>query len=217
MSPLTLEFKVRQPLKESDKTPLIMLLHGYGADMNDLYSLASELPDEALVISPQAPHRLPWGGYCWWNLQQSSSGLDSDMDQAIRSIELIQKFLDEVEQQFDYDRSNVLILGFSQGGMVSYSLAFHRSDSFKGILALSSYLMPALLPEGEPNGSMLPSFFISHGTEDPILPIAGARTSRDYLLKLGANVEYHEYHMAHGINPDNLRDARTWIDQLLST
>ncbi len=212
MAPLELEYNIRQPLTESNAAPLIVLLHGYGADMNDLFSLASELPDEALIIAPQAPHRLPWGGYAWWNFQQSDTGVKSDFDQANRSIETLQLFLDQIEEKYSYNRNKVILLGFSQGGMISYATAFRRPEFFCGVLALSSYLMPEIMPEEEPNGSTLPPFFISHGTEDPVLSVEGAQKSRDYLLSLDAKVEYHEYPMVHGINPDNLLDARKWID-----
>ncbi len=212
MAPLELEYNIRQPRTESNNAPLILLLHGYGADMNDLFSLASELPDEALIIAPQAPHRLPWGGYAWWNLQQAETGVKSDLDQAKRSIKTLELFLDQVQEKYKYNRKKVILLGFSQGGMISYATAFRRPRFFSGVMALSSYLMPELMPEEEPSGSMLPPFFISHGTEDPVLPLSGAHKSRDYLQSKGAEVEYHEYPMPHGINPDNLRDARKWID-----
>lgn len=213
MSDLSLQYRVREPLVKTENPPLVLMLHGYGADMNDLFSFASQLPDTALVISAQAPHRLPWGGYAWWPLEMGSDGqIKRDAEQARKAVAQGRAFVSEVANLFEYDTDRFFILGFSQGGMMSYGLALSEPDRYAGVMALSSYLMDGLYDSVPTARSPLPTFFVSHGTEDQVLPVSGAQESRAKLESWGAEVEYHEYPMPHGINPDNLNDLLKWLN-----
>ncbi len=214
MKNLLLDHCVREPLKRSGHPPLILMLHGYGADMNDLFHFASRMPDCALVISAQAPHRLSWGGYAWWPFETDPDGLiRRDPDQALKAVEKGQAFIRELEAHFEYDHKKFFLLGFSQGGMMSYGLALSDPDRYAGVMALSSYLIPEFIPSPPTAGYQLPPFFVSHGTQDPVLPIEGAREDRERLKSMGAEIAYHEYAMPHGISPDNFNDLLDWLGQ----
>ena len=63
-----LDYRVRRPLKESDTSPVLFLLHGYGSHEEDLFSFANYLPEEYLIISLRAPLSLSFGGYAWYSI-----------------------------------------------------------------------------------------------------------------------------------------------------
>lgn len=216
MKTLSLEYRLREPLIKSENPPLILLLHGYGADMNDLFSFSPELPDTAMVISAQAPNRLPWGGYAWWPLEMGPDGqLKRDIDQAKKAVDKTKVFVSELAEHFNFDLDRFFLLGFSQGGMMTYGLALSEPDRYAGVMALSSYLMDGIAGDVPTARRELPPFFVSHGTQDQVLPVDGARESRKKLEEMGAEVEYHEYPMPHGINPDNLKDLLSWLNKKL--
>jgi len=92
---LSLEYQVREPKIIVDKNPLLLLLHGYGSNDSDLFSFASELPDEYYVISARAPYDLQYGSYAWYAINfDADENKFSDIDQARNSRDLIVRFID---------------------------------------------------------------------------------------------------------------------------
>ena len=128
---LTLEYKVREPKILLDKNPLLLLLHGYGSNEDDLFSFASELPDEYYVISARAPYDLQYGSYAWYAINfDADQNKFSDQSQAVLSRDLVVKFLEELKLKFPIDSSNITLIGFSQGSILSYSIALSYPNEF---------------------------------------------------------------------------------------
>src|ERR1051325_8494878 len=98
------------------------MLHGYGADEYDLVSIASHLDPSLLTISIQAPIVLDWGGYAWYGLTQTPTGLRGDDESKKASEEKLIASLPEIIKKENGDPQNVFLLGFSQGTAMSYSL-----------------------------------------------------------------------------------------------
>ena len=93
---LSLEYQIREPKIIVDKNPLLLLLHGYGSNDSDLFSFASELPEEYYVISARAPYDLQYGSYAWYAINfDADQNKFSDHDQAILSRDLVVKFIEE--------------------------------------------------------------------------------------------------------------------------
>ena len=98
---LSLEYIVRNPKSPTKPPPLLILLHGYGSNEQDLFSFASELPDELLIISARAPMTLGPGSYSWYTINfDTNNGKFSDTDEAIVSRDIIAKFIDEVKETY---------------------------------------------------------------------------------------------------------------------
>jgi len=167
---LSLQYLIREPKIKTDKNPLLLLLHGYGSNAEDLFSFASELPQKYYVISAQAPHTLQPYGYAWYaiNFDAINNKLTDDQ-QAIQSRELLVKFLDELIENFPIDKNNITLLGFSQGCILSYAIALSYPEKIKKIIALSGYLNEDLLKKNyKRNDFSKLSFFIAHGISDQI-------------------------------------------------
>ena len=115
---LSLDYLIREPKIKSDKNPLLLLLHGYGSNEADLFSFASELPEEYYVISARAPYDLQYGSYAWFAINfDADQNRFSDNEQAKSSRDLIAKFIDELIANYPIDEKDVTLLGFSQGAL----------------------------------------------------------------------------------------------------
>ena len=129
---------VREPKIKLDKNPLLVLLHGYGSNEEDLFSFASELPEEYYVISARAPYPLPPYGNAWYAIHfDADENKFSDNDQAKESRDLIATFIDELVANYPIDKNNVTLIGFSQGAILSYSVALSFPEKVQRVVALS--------------------------------------------------------------------------------
>jgi phospholipase/carboxylesterase len=105
---LLLQYLIREPKIKLDKNPLILLLHGYGSNEEDLFSFATELPDEYYIISARAPYDLQYGSYAWYAINfDADENKFSDNEQARSSRDLIAKFIDELTRNYPIDSASV--------------------------------------------------------------------------------------------------------------
>jgi phospholipase/carboxylesterase len=106
------------------------------------------------------------------------------------------------------------VLGFSQGGVMAFDLALESPETFKALIALSSWLPEEMVEgiEASPALAALPTLLI-HGEVDPMIPVARAHESRERLEALGVHVAHGEYQMGHEIGQQALRDLHGWMEQ----
>ena len=210
---LSLEYQVREPKILLDKNPLLLLLHGYGSNDSDLFSFASELPDEYFVISARAPYDLQYGSYAWYAINfDADQNKFSDHDQAILSRDLVVKFIKELKLKFPIDDSKITLIGFSQGSILSYSIALSYPNIVQRVGALSGYLNLDINSENYQNNDFSNlKVFASHGTVDQVIPVEWARKTDPILKNLGINCTYKEYPIGHGVSPQNFFDLKDWL------
>ena len=121
---MSLHYIIKEPKNITPETPLLVLLHGYGSNEEDLFSFVPDLPEEWLVASFRAPLSTPYGGFCWYEIDFSNSGkFISDLSQAQNSIKLILNEITAIRQKYDLADGRTHLCGFSQGGILSYALA----------------------------------------------------------------------------------------------
>jgi len=212
---LSLEYQVREPKILLDKNPLLLLLHGYGSNDSDLFSFASELPDEYFVISARAPYDLQYGSYAWYAINfDADQNKFSDHDQAILSRDLVVKFIEELKVKFPIDSSNITLIGFSQGSILSYSIALSYPNIVQRVVALSGYLNLDINSNNYQNNDFSKlKIFASHGTVDQVIPVEWARKTDPILKSLGINSTYKEYPIGHGVSPQNFFDLKDWLQE----
>ncbi|MCL7753225.1 alpha/beta hydrolase-fold protein [Polaribacter sp. Z022] len=210
-----LHYLVRQPVKEVKNPPLLVLLHGYGSNEQDLFSFASELPDELLIISAQAPYSMGFGSYAWYAINfDEINGKFSDLEQAKESIDKIVVFIDEIKTKYNTNPEKTFLLGFSQGAILSYSLSFFYPNKVQNVIALSGYINSDLLPTSF-SKEIKTDYYCSHGSVDQVLPVEWARNSKPFLDNLGLQNVYSEYPVGHGVAPQNFYSFKTWIEDRL--
>jgi phospholipase/carboxylesterase len=196
--------------------PTILALHGWGASAHDLIGIAPHVQGgEVLFLCPQGPLALEVGpgqrGYGWFPL---SGGGEVDPAAIVGARGLLEGFVEDALARYPIDPDCLVILGFSQGGVMAYDLALGRPDRFAALVALSSWLPDVIveaLPES-PDRAKLSTLLI-HGTRDPMIAIDNAHEARAKLEALGIRAAWGEYDMGHEIKQDALRDLLGWLAQ----
>ena len=200
-----------QDYDPSQSYPLIVMLHGFGANMYDLASLSSVIGTSGyLYVCPNAPFPVELEprmvGFAW-----SAPG-SNDPQQLEHAERRILGMLQEVLENHSVAAGQIVLLGFSQGGSMTYRCGLGRPDLFAGLVALSCSIrdqdgMREKLPEQRTQ-----PIFIAHGSYDNI---ERAESSRDFLLIEGYDPSYHEYAMGHEISREVLEDLVPWIHEVL--
>lgn len=197
--------------------PLLIMCHGYGSDENDLFSFASELPEELFIISVRAPYPLQPYGNAWYAINfDAVQGKWSDNEEAITSRDKIAAFIDYATGKYPVDAKNVILLGFSQGTILSYSVALTYPDKVKNIVALSGYINKDIIPTDISSESLKHlNIYSSHGSLDQVIPVDWARQSKPFLDNLSVNISYGEFPVGHGVAPQNFYEFRNWLEKYI--
>ncbi len=199
----------------------VIWLHGLGADGHDFEPIVPELGLRFPVrfVFPHAPVRPVTinGGMAmraWYDIlgfdrrsQEDSAGIRAS---AAAVTQLIDR---EIERGMSSER--IVLAGFSQGGAVALHTALREPRGLAGVLALSTYLPLASTLAGERSAAnaRVP-LFMAHGTEDSVLPLALAETSRRALEALGYAVAWHPYSMAHSVCLEEISAIGAWLAAL---
>lgn len=212
---LSLEYKIREPKIKLDKNPLLLLLHGYGSNEDDLFSFATELPEEYYIISARAPYDLQYGSYAWYTINfDADQNKFSDHEQAKVSRDLIAGFIDELIDNYPIDAQKVTLIGFSQGAILSYAVALSYPEKVQKVVAMSGYLNLEIVADDYLKNSFNNlKIFASHGTADQVIPVEWARKTPVIVEKLGINTTYKEYPIGHGVAPQNFYDFKNWLQE----
>src|SRR5690606_39027973 len=147
-----------------DKNPLLLLIHGYGSNEQDLFSFAEDIPDEFHIVSVQGIHTLSFGMYAWYEIDFVNLQKFNNVPQGIDSRNKLVEFIDEITSVENLDKENVTVFGFSQGAILSYSIALNFPEKVKNIACLSGYPEPDFIGEINPSKDYSKlNFFISLG------------------------------------------------------
>ena len=215
MKELSLKYIVREPNNQTENTSLVILLHGYGSNEEDLFSFATELPENLLIVSVRAPQSLGFGSYAWYTINfTANEGKFSDIPEAKSARELIATFIDEVQERYHISPNKTFLVGFSQGTILSYALALNYPEKVQKIIALSGYVNSELLPSNiETKDYSKLDFFISHGSVDQVIPAEWAKKAPLFLNELNIKNSYKEYPVGHGVAPQNFFDFKKWLEE----
>ncbi len=210
---LSLHHLVREPKIKLEKNPLLLLLHGYGSNEEDLFSFANELPGEYYVISARAPYDMMYGSYAWYAINfDADENKFSDIGQARTSRDIIANFIDELVANYPIDSKKVTLIGFSQGSILGYAVALSYPKKVQRLVAMSGYLNTEIAVDYfENNDFNTLKIFASHGTVDQVIPVEWAQKSIPVLESLGISVVYKEYPVGHGVAPQNFFDFKNWL------
>ena len=199
---------------DGEAAPAVFVLHGRGADEEDLLPVARRLPDDLHVFSLRAPDPLQ-GGYTWYDLDLSAGGLESsqpDADGFRRSLELVVESVDAAIDGYGLDPDRVGLLGFSQGAITSLALVLEEPDRYAWVAALHGYLAEshATLDPDRIDGKPV---FVGAGAGDRVIPESRSAAAADRLAAVGAAVTRGSYPGGLGIGQQELRDLAAFVDE----
>lgn len=196
--------------------PLLLLVHGYGSDENDLFSLAPHLDARFTFVSVRAPHAYP-PGFGWYDITFTDRGILRDEAMIEGSATTLEAFLHEAVETYDADPARVFILGFSQGAAMTLQLLLTRPELLAGAVALSGHI-PDVGWNARAKGDALAGkpVFVGHGTADPVVPIAAGRDANNRLGSLPLDLTYRERPgMGHTIDGELLAEVSSWLSARL--
>ena len=193
MADNSLKYITREPNFIDNRSQLCIMIHGYGSHEEDLFSFATELPENMIIVD-------------------ADQSRFSDLNQAKSSMMLLADFIDEMKIKYQIEASNTFLLGFSQGTILSYALALSFPNKVHNIIALSGYVIPELLPSAmsEKDFSKL-DFYISHGSVDQVIPVQWGKKATAILEEYNIRHCYTEYPVGHGVSPQNFHAFKQWI------
>lgn len=195
--------------------PLIIMLHGFGANMQDLMFLAPAISTSGYIyLCPNAPLRFNMGlgrvGFGWTPPRDEATP-----DDLVKAENLLSGFFEIMVQELNVTPGEAILLGFSQGGAMTYRCGLSRPEAFRGLVALS-----ASAPDLEELKHQLPShrdqpIFAAHGRFDRPESLERARATQGFLKSEGYQPDYHEYNIGHEIPAVVLRDLAPWVANVL--
>ncbi|MFS0854021.1 alpha/beta hydrolase [Microbacterium sp. 179-I 3D4 NHS] len=186
--------------------PLLVLLHGYGADEHDLFALAPHLPGGVAVASVAAPLLPPWPmpGRSWYAIDGLDGRRPEEVTAAARAL---LRWIDDAART----SSSIALLGFSQGAAVALQAMRLAPERFDAIVALSGYAAPGELPHDEALRDLRPRVFWGRGTADDVIPPALVARTAEWLPE-HADLSGRVYRgLAHGISTDELADVHAFL------
>ena len=209
---MSLTARVRPAAAEPEGA--LVLFHGRGADEHDLFPLLDALdPEQRLVgATPRGPLSLPPGGAHWYIL----GGIGTPERTTFHaSYDAASEWLDGFVTEHDVGFDRLVLGGFSQGGVMAYSLGLGKGRPRPpGIIALSSFI-PTVEGFELDLSPPLPQVAIGHGTLDPVIEVDWGRRARALLEDADAEVLYRETPMFHQIDPDFIPVLSAWIERLV--
>jgi phospholipase/carboxylesterase len=185
---LSLTHLFQSPRRPTDGPPaLLLLLHGYGSNERDLIGLAPYLDPRFQIVSARAPHPLMQDGYGWFEISWTATDITIDAQQAEQSRVLLLRFIAEALAAYGGDPARVYLLGFSQGAIMSASVALTEPE-----LVAGAVLMSGRIPE----------------EIRPMIAPAERLDGKPFLV-------VHEYSMAHEVSAQSLADVTAWLTERL--
>jgi phospholipase/carboxylesterase len=213
----TLDYLVLYPDGYQDGTvyPLLIWLHGFGADMHDLADIAAAVHRSGyLHVLPNAPlggFDGPEGTVRAW-FERGGKESQESVRLALDGLDALVK---EIVARFRAQAGMALLVGFSQGGNLALRFGLPRPHLFAGLAALSCSLSDVNeLRTGLPARRDLP-IFLAHGSDDRMVPVECSQRMLVFLKEQGYQPIYQEYPMGHEISPTLFADLVQWITRTL--
>lgn len=210
-----LGFDLSRPPAASDGSTVLVLLHGRGSHRGDLQALRPHLPEEWVLVTPQAPHPgHPWGygpGWAWYRYLGEDHVEQGPLDWSLGALDA---FLGGLPSALGFRPGRLVLGGFSQGGTMSTAFALTRPGAVAAALNLSGFLVdsPAIRPEAP--GAVTTPMFWAHGLRDSAVPHRLAVKGRARLKAAGADLTERDYDIGHWIDPTEIADAVAFVESL---
>ena len=206
-----LSYRIKKSVLSRGPYPALILIHGYGSNMDDLFSFSNYLPEQYTIISLQGPLESPFGGGAWYSINFDSNLKKwSDDIEALTSIRKIKDQLDYFTSTYELNSQDISLMGFSQGAILSWALLLDYSSLFRRAICMSGYINQEILqkPLLEYRNVLA---YCSHGLNDLTIPYEWAKTSIECLKKNNPKVFFNNYPNGHNVSPENFESILSWI------
>ena len=196
--------------------PAIIALHGWGSNSFDLLSVAPYIAGgRFMVICPQGPLEVPIGpivGYGWFPIRM---GTPPNPAQVSEAADRTAAFIDSAIRRYPVEPRKLVLLGFSQGGVMAWRIAFRQPEKFAAVVGISTWFPPELKDAAATKADALSRMpaMVQHGRADDMIEIARARESAEHLRELQVPLDYHEYDCGHEITAQGISDLSAFLER----
>lgn len=201
-------YLTRESSKSGTKSPLILLLHGFGSNEQDLFSFAEYLNKNATVVSLRAPITLFPNSYAWYNIYYNGSVKSYDIPAAKEVRDKLIKEIDFLVEKYNCDSKRITLIGFSQGAILGHSINQNSNGKIKNLIALSGYVDKDLVNLNQNNTSI----YISHGIDDDVIPFKESVETNDLLKENNIEFQFESFKQGHGVSQENLKSFLKWLE-----
>jgi len=211
----------RSPLSGEKPKQLVVLLHGYGSNGQDLHSLSPYFQDvmpEAVFVCPDAPFPCEMGGegFQWFSLAEYTA--PKLLEGAQLAHPIIDAYLDQLLEEFELNDEDVALVGFSQGTMMSIYTGLRRGlrgkSAISGVLGYSGAVIGADTPQNEGNG---PLVRLIHGEDDSVVPLVAHHKAKEVLTEKGYEVSGHTTPgLGHSIDEEGIESGKSFLSEILN-
>ncbi|OCT10717.1 esterase [Paenibacillus pectinilyticus] len=193
---------------DSDKKyPVIFTLHGKGSNEKNMFNLLAPVADDFIIIGIRGNLRLG-SGYQYYDLKSLGNPIREMFDEAAKQLEA---FIHYVTEKYPIDPGKRYLLGFSQGAILSMTLALTMGDKLKGIVSLNGYVPDFVKSEYPLRSVKNVSVFISHGEYDSVFPVRIGHETAAYFKELAPRLTFNLYPTDHGVSEENQFDFLNWL------
>jgi phospholipase/carboxylesterase len=201
-----------EPRAPTPTPPLLVLLHGIGADENDLFPLAGRADPRFRTVSLRAPHAYAIG-WAWFEIDfLPGARVRPHVDQALRSLDALASWVAAAPARLETDPARTYLLGFSQGAMMALGLLQSHPELLAGAVALSGRAPEGLFPVTAPREAVARvPLFVAHGLHDDLLPVDNGRRTRAAFADRSVDLTYREYPIGHGVSDEEMDDVAAWL------
>lgn len=208
---------LEQTQGDARNEPLVIFLHGFGSNEEDLFGIKDALPSTWTYLSARAPTPVQPNGFRWFAKTPGDGDYDGVTADLHSSAQLIKDFVGQATAKYHTQPDRVFLVGFSQGAIMAYEVALRDPQLVRGIAALSGSVLPVLKAELKPDQRLNNlAIFIGHGTLDQALPYASATRANEVLVGLGLKPEFHGYPgMNHTVSEAEVQDLKAWLETSL--
>lgn len=212
----SLRYKIKKG-KGIEKPVLVILMHGYGANEDDLMPISQNFPENYIVVTPQAPYKIGQNSYQWYTSERSkNNGLGGNAVEVKNSITKIVALIQSLQKKYNVPASRTFLDGFSQGANMSYQIALNNPNLMQGIIVMSGTIFDSLKAEKEKEKAGKFHIFIGHGDADNRIPYSEAVNSKKWLDERKYISEMHTYKgMSHSISSEEIQDILHFIQENL--
>lgn len=199
---------------------VVIWLHGLGADGHDFLPVVEQLQiggrDDVRFIFPHAPV-IPVsinGGMpmrAWYDILQADLSRRVDAQGILQSVEQVAQLVN-AQTGDGLTFSDMVLAGFSQGGVIALHTALQLDLPLAGVMALSTYLP---IRQSLQNASHTQQVFLAHGVDDGVVPYSEALSSRQWLQQAGHAVEWHDYPMMHSLCAEEISAIDRFLMRVL--
>jgi phospholipase/carboxylesterase len=209
-----LAFRIKQPQPAQPKA-CVILLHGVGGSETNLTDLAAGIAPDTLVVLPRGPLEFAPGQFGWFRVAFTTAGPRIVESEAEQSRLTLIRFIEQLQSAYSIAPQHTVIAGFSQGGILSASVALSAPESVAAFGVLSGRILPELQPHlADKQRLATLRAFIGHGEYDSKLPVVWAQRSDQLLTELEVEHLTRLYPIDHSISPAMQVDFLEWLEKL---